>query len=247
MENPKIFPNANCLKVSLPLTQPTGKIRIKRRSAFNEYGEPVATRQTPLSQCDYVEWQIGYDLKATEAVGILLEAIHFVNHAGEDKCPYELSEMLLLAYKMGLIEESEIREVMEEILAIPERNLLDRQDLMQIQRQNPRLENINGLEFHYMKVMYPMIVRRFGKYDICTEIIVREKQRAVGIQPMLFLCIPISCLEFKMNPFGRILEKREVAVWNIGRTEARLVIELFRMFGMMSHVSFPIFSNRFSH
>ena len=47
------------------MTKPTGKIRIKRRSFFAEYGEPVAPRQVALSHSNYVEWQIGYDLLAS--------------------------------------------------------------------------------------------------------------------------------------------------------------------------------------
>lgn len=234
MENPEIVSNREGLKVVLPLTQPTGKIRVKRRNAFNEYGQPVATRQLPLSQCDYVEWQIGYDLEVDKAIGTSLESIRFINNAGKEKCPYELSELILSAHRAGFIREDTIGKLAKDILSVPERELLDKQDLMQIQRQNPRLETINGLEFHYMKVMYPMIVRRFGNYDICTEIIVREKQRAVGIQPMLFLCLPILCLKFGNQPIGRILEQKEKATWNIGVVEAGLVVELFRMFGMLS-------------
>ena len=94
MENPEIISNREGLKVVLPLTQPTGKIRVKRRNAFNEYGQPVATRQLPLSQCDYVEWQIGYDLEVDKAIGTSLESIRFINNAGKEKCPYELSELI---------------------------------------------------------------------------------------------------------------------------------------------------------
>lgn len=55
------------LKVKLPMTQPTGKIRIKRRSFFSEYGMPVASRSECLDLKCYIEWQIGYDLLATSA------------------------------------------------------------------------------------------------------------------------------------------------------------------------------------
>ena len=49
--------------VDIPLTTPTGKTRIKSRSMFYEYGKPHATRSVPLTQNNYVEWQIGYDLE----------------------------------------------------------------------------------------------------------------------------------------------------------------------------------------
>ncbi len=49
--------------VDIPLTTPTGKIRIKSRSMFYEYGNPHAARSKPITQNNYVEWQISYDLE----------------------------------------------------------------------------------------------------------------------------------------------------------------------------------------
>ena len=50
----------------LPLTKPTGKIRLKLRNSFCEYGNPFAPRQNPISLRTYIEWQIGYDHKASD-------------------------------------------------------------------------------------------------------------------------------------------------------------------------------------
>ena len=58
----KVVNSESRLFVNLPLTKPTGKIRVKKRSFFAEYGVPIAPRQVPLTQSVYVEWQIGYDL-----------------------------------------------------------------------------------------------------------------------------------------------------------------------------------------
>jgi hypothetical protein len=54
------------IRVAIPLTATSGKIRIKRRSILNEYGIPVATCQTELTQNCYIEWQIGYDVVTAE-------------------------------------------------------------------------------------------------------------------------------------------------------------------------------------
>lgn len=37
----------------LPLTKTTGKIRLKNRHSFYDYGLPFAPRQTPISFCNY--------------------------------------------------------------------------------------------------------------------------------------------------------------------------------------------------
>lgn len=55
------------ITVDIPLTTTSGKIRIKNRSSFYEYGLPVATRQNNFLQSNYVEWQIGYDTTLDDA------------------------------------------------------------------------------------------------------------------------------------------------------------------------------------
>ncbi len=85
-----------------------------------------------------------------------------------------------------------------------------------------------------MIVKYPMLVHKFGQYDIYAEVIIREKQRAVGTQAMLYVCLPITTLQFKQNAIGRVLDAKETGVWPIGQDEAKLALELFRVFGMLS-------------
>jgi len=56
----KIFNRNEKLVIELPLTNPTGKIRVKRRSKILNYGIPIATRKKNFTKDDYVEWQISY-------------------------------------------------------------------------------------------------------------------------------------------------------------------------------------------
>lgn len=105
---------------------------------------------------------------------------------------------------------------------------------MQITRTNPIETKINNVDFYKMKVSYPLIVHKFGKYDIYAEIMNREKQRAVGVQPMLYVCLPITSLKYKEQLLGRILDMKECGEWVIGKEEARLSLELFRIFGMLT-------------
>lgn len=235
-ENAKVIDSATSLKVSLPLTQPTGKIRVKQRNLFCEYGIPVASRKEVITQSMYVEWQIGYDLLATsENKGnTSINDKTFKNYKGEIKYAYELSEIVLCAYNKGIISEEEIINVVNKINAVNDANLLDVIDSMRITRTNPIECTINDMSFYEMKVSYPLVVHKFGKYDIYAEVINREKQRAVGVQPMLYVCLPISVITFKSNVYGRILNVKECGEWIIQRDEALLSLELFRIFGMLS-------------
>lgn len=216
------------------MTKPTGKIRIKRRSFFAEYGEPVAPRRVSLTQSNYVEWQIGYDLLATSenADKTTLRDRMFKNYKEERKYAYELSEIVYYAYQHGLIDVDCVQRCYDHIMAVsPECTF---EETASISRTNPKERTINGLSFYEMNVSYPLFVHRFGQYEIFAEIMIREKQKAVGTQAMLYVCLPLTALHFGENPFGRTLDSKECAEWRIGKEEAELALELFRVFGMLS-------------
>lgn len=230
----KVVDTPKGLFVNLPLTKPTGKIRVKRRSFFAEYGEPIAPRQVPLSQSTYIEWQIGYDLLASaENKGkTSLSRMTFRNYKNEVKFAYELSEIVLYAYQHGFIEEADIITSISDIRSVVDEKTFE--EISSISRTNPREVIINGMPFYEMNVSYPLFVHRFGQYEIFAEIMVREKQRAVGTQAMLYVCLPITTLTFVRQQIGRTLDAKECAEWHIGREEAALSLELFRVFGMLS-------------
>ncbi len=58
----KINHDEKVIKVSIPLTSISGKVRVKIRHAFSDYGISTATRKISFSLKHYVEWQIGYDV-----------------------------------------------------------------------------------------------------------------------------------------------------------------------------------------
>ncbi|MCS7224457.1 MAG: R.Pab1 family restriction endonuclease [Armatimonadetes bacterium] len=72
----------NRLICKLPLTTPTGKVRVKRND------QPIATRQIALEPNDLVEWQIAYR-----------------DHYGN---PIELGLLLLLGYQQSLFLRDEL-------------------------------------------------------------------------------------------------------------------------------------------
>lgn len=229
-----VIASADDVSVQLPITRPTGKVRVKRRSFFADYGEPVAPRSVPLTQDCYVEWQIGYDLLATKenAGKTCLSATSFKNYKGEMKFAYELAEITHHSLNLGLIGRNDILDCVSRISAIDDKNTFE--ETASISRTNPKEATINGLKFHAMLVTYPLFVHRFGRYEIISEIVIREKQRAIGAQAMLYLCIPITSLLFSKPVIGRTLDAKETATWKIGQEEAQLALELFNVFGMLS-------------
>ena len=80
------------LLCDLPLTTPTGKVRVLRND------QPLATRQNELRRGDMVEWQISY-------------------FADEHKTMVELALLLDLARKHNLVETTVLRGLLTEISA----------------------------------------------------------------------------------------------------------------------------------
>lgn len=220
--------------VDIPLATPTGKIRIKSRNMFYEYGNPHATRSIPLGQNNYVEWQIGYDLEDKKKNLSTLPDIMFVAYNGKKKVLYELSEYLYYFYSWQMISSSELNQTIEFLSKLEEVNLLSNHPDCEISRTHPVEKLINNTTFFGMTLKYPQLVHKFGIYEIIAEITIREKQRAVGVQPMLYLCFPITELQVSENLIGRIAKPKETAQFVIDRNNYRIILEMVRIFGMLS-------------
>ena len=220
--------------VDIPLTKPSGKIRIKSRSMFHEYGIPHATRRIPLTQNNYVEWQIGYDLEEKRKNESSLPHISFIAYNKKKKVLYELSEYLYYFYSWNMITSSELKGTLEFLSNLEEKNLISNHPDCQITRTHPIEKQVNNTPFFEMTLKYPQLVYKFEEYEIIAEITIREKQRAVGVQPMLYLCFPITELQASENLIGRITQVNETAQFVIDESNYRVVIEMVKVFGMLS-------------
>ncbi len=220
--------------VDLPLTTPTGKVRIKSRSMFHEYGNPHATRSKSITQNNYVEWQIGYDVEAKNSNKSSLPHISFIAYNGKEKVLYELSEYLYYFYSWGMITTSELKKTLEFLSELEEEDLLSNHSDCQITRTHPVEKEINNTTFFGMTLNYPQLIYQFGKYEIIAEITIREKQKAIGVQPMLYLCFPITELQVNENLIGRTAHPKEMAKFIIDESNYSIVIEMIRIFGMLS-------------
>ena len=214
------------LKYQIPLTKISGKIRIKERLAFSDYGLTIAPTKTILSPKHYIEWQIGYD-------NIVDSSEHFIGANGKKKQIYELSEFLFFGLKNSLVSENEILDLKSFI----ENNKIFIETTQEIQRTNFIKENLAGIEFLKSKVSYPLLVHQFQNKDILCEIIVREKQRAVGVMPMLYFCVPMSVIYDRngtQNFIGREVKSKELGYLYIDKNNISIFVQMFKIFGILS-------------
>ncbi len=74
----------------------------------------------------------------------------------------------------------------------------------------------------------------FKHYEVITEITIREKQRAVGVQPMLYFCFPITELISDTHLIGRCANLKEFADFKINKDNSFIIVEMIKIFGMLS-------------
>src|SRR5690242_21741183 len=89
-----ISTNAGFIRIRLPLTDVTGKVRVKKQTA-GSFGLPVAPTRTRLDEKYYLEWQIGYDLPTTNSPSVVPQ-LKFTRK-GETKYGHELAKIILSA------------------------------------------------------------------------------------------------------------------------------------------------------
>ncbi len=223
------------IAAEIPMTKHAGKIRIKERSCVFQYGLPFASRSRKFHQRNYVEWQIGYDSPSGKGNLSSLPKIVFTDSKGREKSLYELSEILYYMRRWNLISEKEITSLLRFLRGLKNEELIDRHPACKIKRSHPVEQDINGVRFSRMLLEYPQLVYQFGRYEIIAEITVREKQRAIGVQPMLYFCFPLSELLPRGAPLiGRIAERNETAGFVFNRGNCKITLEMAKIFGILS-------------
>jgi len=226
------------IRVAIPLTKGTEKTRIKKRSILNEYGLPVATRQECFTQQCYVEWQIGYDVVTAEADKLQRTTLPdktFIGANAKQKALYELSEYVYYFYKWGVIRKDLIEGIRQFLLTVDERQLLDVNRNYVIERSHPTPQKLFDIDFEFTQVKYPLLIHKFRSFEIITEIKISEKQYAVGVQPMLYFCFPITELTADVPLLGRVAGVKEYANFIINDANIGVFLETLKIFGILSN------------
>ncbi|MGC8985033.1 MAG: R.Pab1 family restriction endonuclease [Thermosulfidibacteraceae bacterium] len=141
----------------LPITLPTSKIRLKRN-----INEPIAPRNTEITDKDYIEWQISY----RDPNGKLIE----------------FGESLDKALNNDMNLKMKINQVVEEYGNV---DTFDKKFTIK------RIENKEHYnEFKLISELTPILRLDNLTDNYYIDIILKQKQKAVGYQAMVFLYIP---------------------------------------------------------
>jgi hypothetical protein len=224
----KIAFQSGFIKIGLPLTNPTGKIRVKEKSKIYDYGKPFATRQNIINNNCYLEWQIGYDSLYPDAEGVVRE-IKFIRK-GEVKYGSELTNILYIGIKNHIYPKSTIEDLLNFAGSVNKDKYIDM--VADIQRTHGGSITLHGLEFQRIGETYPVFFLAGTGYDI--EVEIKHKQRAVGSQSMIYVCLPIKGA-IEKNIIGRTANPLEVLNYKVDSKENNFVYETFKVFALASH------------
>ncbi len=230
----RIDNNKKVIGVSIPLTSISGKVRVKIRHAFSDYGISTATRKIPFSLKHYIEWQIGYDVpikdkEKFELTTLKDEKYHFLGANNKVKTLYELSEMIYYAKQLGLIS----LENLENTLKYLEKQKQFIEDSFMITRERFRSHQFGGMDFELSRISYPLLIRSFNDNQL-SEIIIREQQYGSKTQAMLYFCFSILELKTATPLLNRTAALKEHAFLIIHKTNALVFLEMLKIFGLLS-------------
>jgi hypothetical protein len=220
-----IFSTTNAVRIRLPLTDVTGKVRVKAWSP-DGFGQPVAPSKVPLDKNFYLEWQTGYDTPTTNSPTVV-PAIRFQRN-GEMKYGHELSKMLFDAVQLGFISTNDLAR---ELRGLKKMATLDLEKAQSVQVETNAVST-NGFQ---------RAVQRVPQFTCTTpdgsvQIQLKPKQRAVGFQPMIYVCLPLDhvlTMDGSPRPPGKAKSK-ETVYYDFTRANTEFLWDIVHAFGMAS-------------
>jgi len=221
-----ISTNGEAVRVRLPLTDVTGKVRAKEKSS-DGFGLPVAPSKVSLGEKHYLEWQVGYDTPDMKDITVVPE-IKFTRK-GETKYGHELSKILFESVRLGLISTNElVREL--ELLKKNSTGTFEESRAVEVEIST----NTTADGFQSAVQKLPQFTKSTPHGWV--QIQLKQKQRAVGYQAMIYVCLPMDEV---LTPDGSPrkagpAKSRETVFYDFNRENAAFLMDIVHAFGIAS-------------
>ena len=221
----------DAVEVRLPLTDVTGPARVKKR-ADDGFGIPIAPSKTELDAACYIEWQIGYDTPNADDPSVVA-SVKF-ERDGRTKYGSELTKILAESLRLGLLTREQLRAERVRLdgwqsvdLEATERIALMPDAAAAVTKSLP-----SGFERFVQKV--PQLAKTTPHGAI--EMQFKQKQRAVGYQPMVYVCLPLAHWR---TPTGELrgpgrARTKETVLYRITRENTELILSALHAFAIAS-------------
>lgn len=221
-----ITTGTNYVRVRLPLTDVTGKVRVKEKSA-DGFGIPIAPSKTALGKKHFLEWQIGYDTPNVNDPTVV-EQIKFTRK-GETKYGHELSKIIFEAVRLGWLTTNDILAEIKVLEKIPASEFEESQP---VQVDTETNTSSGGFQRAVQRVPQFTKNSRHGS----VQIQLKQKQRAVGYQAMVYVCLPVTevlTMDGEPRKAGRAKPK-ETVYYDFTSENTGLLRDVIHAFGLAS-------------
>ena len=220
------------IHIIIPVSN-SGKFRFKTRKDNFSFGKSFATRSNTFNKGVYLEWQIGYDVTEKDLKEnkkhTNLTKLSFIGYNKKLKYPYELSELIYEAVRIGLIPSNSLKKLGKELLSYKE--FLSGKDI-DITRKGTFA--INGIIFEESVIQLPTFFVSDSKNRTQIEVSIQKQQYATGVQPMLYFSIQIGSFINNDEFYGRSSKAGDKLIYIINKSNADGLLLMFKIFGMAS-------------
>jgi R.Pab1 restriction endonuclease len=218
--------------ISLPLTTPSGKVRVKRPVAGCA-SNPVACRSVPIEKNDYLEWQISYDTD-THIKPSALRTVKFQKTKTKARYGYELVWLLYQAKKRNILPSARYKNLRKLVFGKMISGIEESEKIqMHSDLGAKTTATEHGFVRHYLHT--PNYLLAAKSYSI--ELKIAHKQRATGNQAMIYVHVPLNRCQSntKKTPLiGRCAIKREKANYIIDASCVDLICNTIVAFALAS-------------
>jgi R.Pab1 restriction endonuclease len=220
-----ITTGTNCVRVRLPLTDVTGKVRVKEKT-LDGFGIPVAPSKIVLGAKHYLEWQIGYDTPDANDATVVPQ-IKFTRK-GETKYGHELSKIIFESVRLGLLSTNDLIREISSLKKIPAANYEENRAVQVEVSTN----SANGFQSAVERL--PQFTKTTPHGSV--QIQLKQKQRAVGYQAMIYVCLPMSEV---LSPDGSPrppakAKSKETVFYDFNSANTTLLLDIVDAFGLAS-------------
>jgi hypothetical protein len=226
-----VTPREAAIEVRLPLTDVTGPARVKQRAA-DGFGLPIAPTKTTLDGACYLEWQISYDSTTTDHPSLVPEVK--LQREGRTKYGCELTKILADGLRVKLWTRDDLAALRRELDTLKPLDLETAEQIALVP-EPPKTTDVAlpaGFERFVQKV--PQLVKSTPHGAV--EIQFKPKQRAVGYQPMVYVCLPQPQWhrsDGKPRSTGRAKSK-ETVLYRFTAENRELLFAIVRAFAIAS-------------
>lgn len=182
----------------------------------------------------YIELQISYSTDDIQETN--MKQVYYFDFNRRKKFFCELSEYVYYFTKFGIINLSEIDKILLFAKNLQPQNV--QENMYNISKSLLGKKEIFGLLFHEFEIKYPHLVCTLdNEFFVITEITIREKQKAIGIQPMLYFCFPITLLKDYEGKslLHRNAYQNEKTILEIDSSFSDILKNLIKIFAILSN------------